>query len=71
MRRLLMIVATLAMTTLFAQANDQADDMANRKAAVEKLMQEATPVSSEAEEKTAPKSEDDKNATDKQTPEMK
>jgi len=64
MKKLILLIAAVAMTTLFAQAND-AQKM---EATVEKIMQDAKSMAPAPQKDVTPETKEDKNNTQEEAP---
>ena len=64
MKKLTMLIAAVAMTTLFAQAND----VEKMEATVDQIMQDAKSMAPAPEKDVTPETKDDKNNTQEEAP---
>ena len=64
MKKLTMLIAAVAMTTLFAQAND----VEKMETTIEQIMQDAKIMSPTPKQDTTPETKEDKNNTQEEAP---
>lgn len=64
MKKAMLFIAVVAMTTLFAQAND----MDKMEATVDQIMQDAKSMAPAPQKDVTPSAEDEKNNTKEETP---